>query len=373
MATWQFTVSARSGVGEGGFASNDITEPGDFDGATIDSVAVVGTPTIDSDGTTDDFIGIRFAVEEADGTDVYGTLSSGTACMCVGDQVGEFDAAADIVLGSAISPAPTIAVAVDWNKVTYNASYTANMMGDAETVSWSAFDILVTYTPATGVTVGITTVFTTPAVGTVDNECEVDLSGEVATSAAGDIDNETRIDLIGEASVPAVGSLTEDHPSTVALTGEAAAPGIGSLTEDHPSTVILTGEVSTPAVGDIDKTFDIDLSGEVATPAVGNVDKTLGIDLTGLFTTPQVGNVDNETRVDITSAGAFSSAFSSAFDVASVVVPNVGSVGAETRIDLIGEQTASAVGTVTAVLPEGGVFPYPSIKRRRAMHVLLTM
>jgi hypothetical protein len=65
VATWDITAPAGSNVGSGGDASTSVspTVPGDFDGATITDVSVVGSPTVTSDSTTNDTIGIRWLIE----------------------------------------------------------------------------------------------------------------------------------------------------------------------------------------------------------------------------------------------------------------------------------------------------------------------
>lgn len=146
MATFDIEVSAQSNKGGTQSGEDTFSTPGDFDGATIDSVLVVGSPTITSDGTTDDTVGVRFVVRDGAITNIYGAASSDTAALCFA-VLGEFVSSDTIVEGSAVNPAPTIAVAADWVELTYRLNYTANMKADAETCSWSAFTIRVTYTP----------------------------------------------------------------------------------------------------------------------------------------------------------------------------------------------------------------------------------
>lgn len=149
MATWDITVSAGSTVGSGTdvlLTTISGVVPGDFDGSTIDSVAVQGTPTVTSDGTTDDTIEVRFFVTTTVPADVYGGDGSNAASMCFAS-VGDSASSANITDGSSTSPAPTTAVAADWDEVRYSIAYAANMKNDGETVSWSSFTVRVTYTP----------------------------------------------------------------------------------------------------------------------------------------------------------------------------------------------------------------------------------
>ncbi len=148
MATFDITVPAGSGVGNADTASSAFTEPGDFDGATIDDVSVVGTPTITSDGITDDEVGVRWRIQTDGGVAIWGDYGSDAVSLCsavLGDSVSS-DTITD---GSAPSPNPATAVAADWDEIAYEANYNASGMPDAETCSWSAFTIRVTYTPST--------------------------------------------------------------------------------------------------------------------------------------------------------------------------------------------------------------------------------
>jgi len=147
MATFDITVPAGSGVGVGGSAASAFTEPGDFEGATIDSVLRVGTPTVTSDGTTDDTIGIRWRIQTDGGVAIWGDYGS-DAVSAASASLGDGVSSDVITNGSGPTPSPATAVAADWDEIAYNANYSANMKDDAETVSWSSFTIRVTYTPS---------------------------------------------------------------------------------------------------------------------------------------------------------------------------------------------------------------------------------
>jgi outer membrane lipoprotein SlyB len=149
MAIWDITVSAGSTVGSGTdvlLTTISGVVPGDFNGATIDSVVVQSAPTITSDGTTDDTIGVRFFVTTTAPADVFGGDGSDAASMCHAS-LGNGVASDTITDGTSRSPNPTTAVAADWDEVRYSINYTASMKNDGETMSWSAFTVRVTYTP----------------------------------------------------------------------------------------------------------------------------------------------------------------------------------------------------------------------------------
>ena len=151
MAIWTITVPAQSGVGGGagsGGSQSAITPPGDFDGATINSVTLaspVGTLT-DSENSNDT-IWVRFFVETSANVDVYGSSSSDNASIAYHNTT--FDQTThDLVEGTTPSPAPTTAVAADWDQVAWDWTYTANGKDDQSSVSWATFDITVDYTVA---------------------------------------------------------------------------------------------------------------------------------------------------------------------------------------------------------------------------------
>lgn len=186
MAQWDITVDAGSDVGSGSTNDQAITEPADFDGATINSVTILGTPTATTDGATDDTISVNFYVSTDAAVDVYGTntVAGALATFTFGDSVS---APQNIVVGASTSPAPTTAVAADWDQMRMRVIYSANKMGDNETVSWSSFQVRVDYTPVPDIQQDHYR-FTTPItgsaheawtlVGTEDNSYEITLDDD---------------------------------------------------------------------------------------------------------------------------------------------------------------------------------------------------
>jgi len=153
MATWDIDVPAGSGVGSGGDTSSAVspTVPGDFDGATIDSVLIVGSPTVtaDSDPTVDDGCDFWWYIATSTGTAVYGGNSVSTG-ICDANFPQSSTSFALINNTASPSPAPTTAVSADWDNIHVGVGYSANMMDDGELFSWSTFKIRVTYTPGAG-------------------------------------------------------------------------------------------------------------------------------------------------------------------------------------------------------------------------------
>lgn len=155
MATWTIQVNGQLAQGSGASGTHATTlgeaQPGDFDGATINSVSVSGTPTAVSNGTTNDTIGVRFWIQTSAAVDVYGSNSANTAiCSAtLGDSVASDTIADD----SSTSPAPGTAVAADWDNVAWAINYINNAMPDGETIDWdtgagNSFNIVVDYTAA---------------------------------------------------------------------------------------------------------------------------------------------------------------------------------------------------------------------------------
>jgi hypothetical protein len=127
-------------------------QPGDFDGATINSVSVSGTPATTVNVTDNDTLGVHFIIETSAGTDIYGTAGGAdSATMCA---AAESSSGSTIADGASTSPAPTTAVAADWDNVYWEVTYSQVQMADAtRTISWSQFNIVVDYTANTNVTV----------------------------------------------------------------------------------------------------------------------------------------------------------------------------------------------------------------------------
>ena len=152
MATWDIVAAAEaSSIGETASGNSTVTPavPSDFDGAVIDSVTILSAPTIDSDAATNDSLGIRWHIGQPV-VSTYGNGATDATSLCYALLGGGSPTTATIVVGSGTSPAPTIAVAADWQQVNWSSNYSSSGMPDAETCTWSAFTIRVDYTPSGG-------------------------------------------------------------------------------------------------------------------------------------------------------------------------------------------------------------------------------
>ena len=287
MATFDITVDAQSAQGDGASGSNVFTEPGDFDGATIDDVSVVGSPTVTSDGITNDTIGVRFNIETSTGTDIWGGVGSDAASACsalLGDSVSS-----DIITdGSAPSPAPGTAVAADWDQVAFLVNYAKNGKDDAELVSWSSFTIRVTYTPSgTAFTQDVEGTLT--FVGAQTRITEKNTAGVL--SFVGDMFRRTNISPDGTLTFGGV--LTKETQKLLAgvVSFDGALTSIIIFTQDVEGTLTFVGDISKNTFkradgnltfsGDIAKQINKELAGTLSFTGVINklVNKSLAGEL----------------------------------------------------------------------------------------------
>lgn len=232
MAQWDITVPAGSVVdgATGGRTSIAGSRPSDFNGATINSVTFLGTPTVTSDGangtggTTDDTWLVRFNIEDAAFNPIYGGTGSDEASICWG-RLGDSVASANITAGSATSPAPTTAVATSWDNIHYQTFDTVNMKDDNEHGSWASFTIRVDYTPDTTVNAAGTC--------TTTGALTADANGQIAhgTATAG-------------ANLSAIGSImpTVWLNSTATLTGATQM----TVTAASPTSITFSDPAGAP-------------------------------------------------------------------------------------------------------------------------------
>lgn len=149
MATWNITVPARSNQAFPSTGSDSISSgrPSDFDGATINSVTVSGSPTV-TFSAGDDGIGVRWHITTSGGASTHGSLGTNTASMCHANMTtGNTGTSDAIAVGSSPSPEPTTATAADWDSVAFELNEDISMKDDSRLATWSAFTIVVDYTP----------------------------------------------------------------------------------------------------------------------------------------------------------------------------------------------------------------------------------
>ena len=228
MAQWTITVPARSNVGENDSERVSITSnrPSDFDGATINSVTVSGTPTVTSDQSgTDDTLLARWSIQNSSFSAIYGGTGADEDSICWARLGAAAPTSADITEGSAPTPAPTTAVATSWDNIYWQMFYTQSGMPNNETMSWSAFDIVVDYSPDTTVTAAGTC--------TTTGALTADANGQIAHGTA-----------TASATLSAIGSImpTVWLNSTATLTGATQM----TVTAASPTSITFTDPLGSP-------------------------------------------------------------------------------------------------------------------------------
>ncbi|MEE9499597.1 MAG: hypothetical protein V3V24_09690 [Nitrospinaceae bacterium] len=198
----------------------------------------------------------------------------------------------------------------------------------------------------------------TGEVGSVDNETEVDLSGEEATSAVGSVSagGDVEAELTGVEGTSAVGNVSFTESGSVGLTGVA---GTSAVDDVAPGTSLpITGEEATSAVGSVDNEANPTLSGEEATGAVGSVDNETEIPLSGEEATSTVGSVSVAGVAGATLSGVGATAavgnvsFTESGSVGLTGVAGAsaeGDTGVSNAQDVTGEEAAAAEGSVSPV------------------------
>lgn len=132
----------------------------------------------------------------------------------------------------------------------------------------------------------------------------VALTGVSGTGAVGSLAPSASIALTGNAGVGAVGSLAASV--SIALTGVSATGDVGTLTPTSGVVVALTGNTGTGAVGSLAPSVSIALTGVSATGDVGTLTPVSGVivALTGVSGTGAVGTLAPSVSTAITGVQA---------------------------------------------------------------------
>lgn len=150
MPNWDITVPAGTGVGAGsGNNNSDISGsvPGDFDGATINSVTLISPPNVTlAANSSNDTMTLRWWIRTSGGTAVYGSggADADAIAYCPINPFNLLPTA--ISAGGAPTPAPSTAVAADWDQVYWQWVYSVAGKDDLSTCSWTSYTIRVAYT-----------------------------------------------------------------------------------------------------------------------------------------------------------------------------------------------------------------------------------
>lgn len=199
------------------------------------------------------------------------------------------------------------------------------------------------------VTLALTGVAATGAVGNLGDAISYALTGNAATGSVGNLGDAISYALTGNAASGGVGSVV---PSIAyALTGNAATGAPGSLAAGV--SYALTGNAATGNVGAVVSDISYGLTGNQATGAVGTL--STGNDasaaLTGVSATGQVGTLGVSITYALTGVSAAGSVGSLLASITQPVTGNqatgsVGSLGDAVSYGLTGVQATGEVGTL---------------------------
>jgi hypothetical protein len=203
-----------------------------------------------------------------------------------------------------------------------------------------------------GVTVGITGVGATSAVGSVAVNHAQPLTGNAATASVGSVTPTRSTALSGVAASGQVGSVGVTESGSAALTGVSATASVGTLA---PSTArALTGNAATASVGSVTPGAGAALTGNAATASVGSVTPARSTALSGVSASGQVGSVSagGDAVAALSGVSASGSVGTLAPAIARTVTGNsstgaVGTVGVEHAQPITGNPATASVGSVT--------------------------
>jgi hypothetical protein len=184
------------------------------------------------------------------------------------------------------------------------------------------------------VTVALTGVGATGAVGLLGVALAVGLSGAAGTGSVGSVTPAPSAALSSVSATGSVGSVTPS--STVPLTGVTGTGEVGSVTTGADVTAALTGVGGSGSVGSLVPSTTIAATGVGGTGSVGSV-SIAGTPLTGVEGTGAVGSVTSSRTVALTGV-------SGTGGVGTVVVP-----GTAVTVALTGVGATGSVGSFAAI------------------------
>ena len=198
------------------------------------------------------------------------------------------------------------------------------------------------------ITVALTGVEASGAVGTLIPSASEDEDGDVATGSVGTVGVSVSKAITGVAAAGAVGSVV--NSSTVALTSTTASGLVGSLGSSR--VVAITGVFADGAAGTVsDKGIGTDITGDAAAGSVGTVTQSVQIALSGVEAAGQTGYLIVPLS-PLTADGSVGSVqFEFSFGLTSAAIESsVGSLGlADRTLALTGVSAAGSVGTLIPV------------------------
>ncbi|MDE2098905.1 MAG: hypothetical protein KGL39_16750 [Patescibacteria group bacterium] len=158
---------------------------------------------------------------------------------------------------------------------------------------------------------------------------------------------------------------------TVSITGVAATGAVGTVTPS--TTVALAGVVTTTAVGTLTPTISVPLTGVSATGQTGTLSPSISVPLTGVSGTAQTGTVSPVTSLAATGVSATGNVGSvtPGFSIPLTGVSGAGQLGTLTvpgdvTVALTGISASAQLGNLSPDIQQaqtGGGYPYPSKKK----------
>lgn len=192
------------------------------------------------------------------------------------------------------------------------------------------------YSATTDVTVALTGVSGTGAVGSVGVAFDLAQTGVSGTSAVGSVALGISASISGNAGTGSVGSVAITNSLT--LTGAASTGSIGSIGLTNSPALVGVGGAG--SVGTVSPLSGVPLAGSTATGSVGTLALSFDLALTGNEGTSAVGTISVAAAADVT-----------------VAISGVEATSA------VGTPTASSVSGSVEVF-SGGYFDYPRARRR---------
>ena len=207
---------------------------------------------------------------------------------------------------------------------------------------------------------GLTGVLATGATGTLTPTITygATLTGVAATGAVGSVVGSRTLGLAGLSSTATAGTLASSR--STGITGIAASGALGSFGVTKSGSVTLTGVLSTGAVGSLSPATARALTGVLGTWAVGSVlpSADVTVALTGVNSATAVGAVISSQTKAITGNAATGAAGSVALSLSTTLTGQAatGAVGAfaftkSGAVALTGLNGSWAIGSVVAGVP----------------------
>jgi hypothetical protein len=185
-----------------------------------------------------------------------------------------------------------------------------------------------TVPPATAITLALTGVSATSAVGSVTPSFTIPTTGAAATGAVGTLTPSSAVGLTGNGSTSAAGTVVPAF--SLSITGDAAGSAVGSAVVSFA--LALSGAASSSSVGNLAAVTG--LTGNSGTGSAGSTGPQFAIGLTGAAASSAVGSMLTVSSAALTGDGATGS---------------VGTLGPGMSFALTGAAASAAVGTVAPV------------------------